>query len=600
MKFKGMKKRQNLLPRVLVYSIPLMAVLVMILMVSIDYYHRIHRNLKDDVFMFYRENAENIASEYRNLAENVMLFSRILSHSSYLRETLLESSREIDSPPSSITRSRLEMLQKEFEGIILSYQLYNKEKKLVFSFPRSTRVAEIQGDRLGRIIAGTMDKKEAVIQSFEIPEGDGTFSSHVLFATPVFSSENDRHVSGVICCWIDLDYAHREFFSEKGLNKMKLVEIPEIFFLSREGGVLYHTGRKSPADSFSSLAAFRELYRQNLVKPRDPGQGKTFIIEGKECYYIYTPLSLSLKSKKGKIRGPDYTILYILPHSIFQKRLTSSIWYIAVASSLFFILLAIPWLVMYKALYREEKERNASIEKELRVAYEIQVTMLPEETVRMKGFDIHCKSIPARQVGGDFYDHISIGEKGLFLVIGDASGKGVPGALMMTVAKSLIGFVSEQEKDPAEILCKVNHFMEKNTESGRFVTVLLGHLDSTSRLFRYVLAGHEPPLLCRDGCLQELEGGGGSIIGCFPEIVLKSQELKLEQGDILILYTDGCTDVWNEERKKIPEADLWKSALQNRHLPAKAISSGIFQTIQDFQGSRDQHDDRTLIIVKVE
>jgi len=294
----------------------------------------------------------------------------------------------------------------------------------------------------------------------------------------------------------------------------------------------------------------------------------------------------------------EFQVLIAAPSSIMNSRLTQSALTVLMAALLSVVLLTLPAIMIYRALFDLEKERTNTLEKELKLAYDIQMSLLPQGTVRVPGLDIFGDSIPARHVGGDFFDICPVGEHQLIVTVGDVSGKGMASALMMARVKTLISFISRQELNPVNVLREVNSFLVGDSDSTLFSTVLLGFIDTERSTFAYAVAGHNPPLLVRDGNLAELEGTG-TVLGVFEKATFDLKETALRKGDLLLLYTDGFTDIWNEKREKIDEAWLWESALEARGARAEETARRIFARAADFEGDHRQFDDRTLVVIKV-
>ncbi|MHC9538009.1 MAG: SpoIIE family protein phosphatase [Vulcanimicrobiota bacterium] len=592
------ENKYRITKEIVIYFILFVAIVLMILLLSIDYYWRVKKSLVSDICTLYRESAKNIAYNYGNLAENVVLYSKILSNTSYIQDIFKEDERARFQYPHALLRQRLELLINEFGGAIDAFQLYDRQKRLVFTYPDLGRENLPDREAIKGVLSDVIDDKTTFIHSYEIIKKNGEYSSCLLFATPVFSSDSSTKVTGILCIRVDLDCIHREYFSETNY-RMKLVEVPETFLLSETHNVIFHKSSITGKGSKMVPSLIDTLPHAFLNYNRLSMPGDIEIKEGNDSYYVVIPVNMTVKSKKEVIKGPTYFILFVLQKSLFRQHLSSSVLFMVIASSLLIILLVMPAILIFKTLYKYEKERNTAFERELKIAYDIQVNFLPDESVTLKGFDVFCKSIPAREVGGDFYDIIPLSGDSLYLVIGDASGKGVPGALMMTVGKTLINFVAQQESDPVEVLHKVNRFISSTSESGLFFTAMLCHLNVQNKVLTYVLAGHNPPILCREGTVQEISGGEGSLMGCFPEIQVETQEIELKKNDIIVFYTDGLTDVWNDHRELIKEEEIWKTLLKSRHSTAQDIASDIFRFISEFQGQNSQFDDRTIIIIKV-
>lgn len=244
-----------------------------------------------------------------------------------------------------------------------------------------------------------------------------------------------------------------------------------------------------------------------------------------------------------------------------------------------------------------EKERIA---KELEIAKEIQQSILPESAPVLPGFDLAGFNLPAREVGGDFFDYIPVGEGCWGVEIADVSGKGVPAALFMALARTLVRASASQSLDPAGSILEANRYICMDSKTCMFVTLFYGILDTRKGTFSYVNAGHNPPLLFREGSsAAELLRGKGIALGIFDDIELELVELKLHPGDTVVFYTDGVTEATNEHEEEYGMGRLTAliSGLLDRG--AREIIDAIVEDVTAHAGSQPQFDDITLVVLKV-
>jgi serine phosphatase RsbU (regulator of sigma subunit) len=390
-----------------------------------------------------------------------------------------------------------------------------------------------------------------------------------------------------------------EFF--KGLElKLKPTQKPAMVLLSGQQQVLFHMGPCLPVKTYEKLPA--GIIGKADNSPENPEETETLTQtvtgETREYFYSLTPARMSVTMSRHRVDGPEFQIFITAPSSIMRSRLSHTAVTIIMAALLFVALLTVPAIMIFRAFYDLEKERIKALEKELKLAYDIQMSLLPSGTVRVPGLDIFGDSIPARQVGGDFFDIYPVSDHELMVTIGDVSGKGMASALMMSRVKTLISFVSRHENNPLKVLDEVNSFLVSDSDPALFSTVLLGYVDVEKSIFTYAVAGHNPPLIIRDGRVRELEGAG-TVLGAFDHTLFEQKEVALQGGDVLILYTDGFTDIWNEKREKIDEAWLWESALEDPGARSEGIAQRIFTRVTEFEGDNQQYDDRTLVVIKV-
>jgi phosphoserine phosphatase RsbU/P len=244
-----------------------------------------------------------------------------------------------------------------------------------------------------------------------------------------------------------------------------------------------------------------------------------------------------------------------------------------------------------------EKERYT---KELEIAKEIQDTFLPESTPDIPGIGIAAATIPAMEIGGDFYDFIPVGETRWGIVMADVSGKGISAALFMALSRTLLHVSGGTASDPTAAVRQANQWIYEDGRSSMFVTVFYGVLDPAGMRFCYVNAGHNPPLLVRGDGVQELMGSRGIALGVVPDVSIAATTLDLRHGDILVLYTDGVTEAFNDQNEAFGEERLRVFVRVNREKPAREILEELVAEIRRFTGAAAQSDDITLVVVKVE
>ena len=246
-----------------------------------------------------------------------------------------------------------------------------------------------------------------------------------------------------------------------------------------------------------------------------------------------------------------------------------------------------------------EKER---IGAELDVATKIQASMLPcifPAFPHRKEFDIYASMLPAKEVGGDFYDFFLIDDNTLAVVMADVSGKGVPAALFMVITKTLIKNNAQYGKSPKEVFETVNNMLCENNEAGMFVTAFMGYLDITCGKFTYVNAGHNPPLIRTGGGKYEfLKAKPGLVLAGMEDMFYKQGEVTLHKGDELFLYTDGVTEAMNNEYELFSDPRLVEVANNYTDLPLKEFSVSIKREIDKFAQGAEQADDITMLALR--
>ncbi len=242
---------------------------------------------------------------------------------------------------------------------------------------------------------------------------------------------------------------------------------------------------------------------------------------------------------------------------------------------------------------RVEKER---MEKELDLARKIQHALLPSQLPDMSPVQISARNIPSRQVGGDYYDVIQIGDKRFLIAIADVTGKGVPASLIMANIQAMVHMLAPLDMPLEEKTSRINEVIYQNTPSDTFVTFFWGVIDCATLDLEYVNAGHNPPLLFSNINDQLVElNKGGLILGALPTMVpYVSDRVQLSFGDQLILFTDGITEAMNASEEEFGEDRLISIVRNHRPSTAEEISDAIIEAI-DTHCKGAYSDDVTLV-----
>jgi len=252
-------------------------------------------------------------------------------------------------------------------------------------------------------------------------------------------------------------------------------------------------------------------------------------------------------------------------------------------------------------LESEMARKNA----ELQIAAEIQKNFLPETLPRTDGFDIAAKSIPAKEVGGDFFDVIPlevmpISSSRTGIMIADVSGKGVPAALFMALSRIVVRVTAMWFKKPSEVISFANPIIANNSKTGMFVTLFYGVIDNETGTLTFVNAGHNPPLVLRKktGEIEELTLTGIAV-GAMEDAEYTQQEIPLAPGDVMVLYTDGITEAVNDREEMYDLPRLIETIRKNSNASAQEVADEIIRSVFAFSGTTPQFDDITLMVVKV-
>jgi len=241
---------------------------------------------------------------------------------------------------------------------------------------------------------------------------------------------------------------------------------------------------------------------------------------------------------------------------------------------------------------------KARMERELKVASDIQMSILPDVLPVYPNFDFGGRILPARQVGGDFYDVFDLGENRVGVLIGDVADKGVPSAIFMARAHALIIAEADTTMSPGEVLRKVNTHITRLEKSTQFVTALYGVLDTLTGELTYARAGHEPPLLLNaDGTIERLPFQSGMALGLWENIALDEHSFTMPKGSLLVMFTDGMTDCRDPKGQPFGLERVKKTMSGLKAFTAQSGCDQLFDTLMKYQDGSKQDDDVTLVAI---
>jgi len=252
-------------------------------------------------------------------------------------------------------------------------------------------------------------------------------------------------------------------------------------------------------------------------------------------------------------------------------------------------------------LYQVAVEKGR-MEQELQLARNVQASLLPAGVPHIPGWDFAARWQPARQVSGDFYDFIPDQTGQMNLVMADVSGKGMPAALFMALSRTIVRASMGHSPSVAEDIARANRLVCADAKDGMFVTVFGARLRLDTGQVTYVNAGHNPPLLCRQGDGQETLTElmpTGMALGILADFDFEQRTVHLDPGDFVLLYTDGVPDVSNRQSQRFGMERLRRVILENRHAPAAGIVAAIEGAIGAFTGATEQFDDIAMMIAKM-
>jgi sigma-B regulation protein RsbU (phosphoserine phosphatase) len=249
-------------------------------------------------------------------------------------------------------------------------------------------------------------------------------------------------------------------------------------------------------------------------------------------------------------------------------------------------------------------EKNAALEKaqqqmsaELDLARAMQVAILPSRFPAAPGCDGSARMLPATTMGGDFYDFIELPGGRIGLVMADVSGKGVPAAFFMAVARTNLNALAATASGPADCLQRTNDVLLTQNPMDLFVTVFYAVFDPATGVLEYANGGHNPPLIRRaNGTVDMLTSAAGLVLGMFPA-AYEQATAQLEPGDTLVLYTDGVTEAFNVDVQMYEEARLIERVVADGGGGAPALVASIFNSVIGFSGAAPQSDDITVAVL---
>ena len=249
-------------------------------------------------------------------------------------------------------------------------------------------------------------------------------------------------------------------------------------------------------------------------------------------------------------------------------------------------------------------EKNAALEKaqaqmsaELDLARAMQVAILPSRFPVAPGCDGSARMLPATTMGGDFYDFIELPGGCIGLVMADVSGKGVPAAFFMAVARTNLNALAATASGPADCLQRTNDVLLTQNPMDLFVTVFYAVFDPAPGALTYSNGGHNPPLIRRaNGTVEMLTAAAGLVLGMFPA-TYEQDSAQLQPGDTLVLYTDGVTEAFNVDAQMYEEARLVERVRADGGGSAKTLVASIFDGVIGFSGAAPQSDDITVAVL---
>ena len=262
-------------------------------------------------------------------------------------------------------------------------------------------------------------------------------------------------------------------------------------------------------------------------------------------------------------------------------------------------------LPRYVPEYVEELAQKNRMHQELEIAKEVQASFLPRQMPRMAPLDVAAICHPAYETGGDYFDVIQLDENRMALAIGDVSGKGIQAAFYMTLAKGIIHSLCHEVDNPSDLLARANDIFYRNSSSNTFISMIYGVFDVRNNTFCFARAGHNPILIKRkqSSSVSQIKPSGlglGMIKGQKFRDNLSEEQITLNHGDTLILFTDGLNEALNQQHEFYGMDRILKLVGSCTSDTSEKLLTNIKDDIITFMGEEKQHDDLTLVILKLQ
>ncbi|MFC1514037.1 PP2C family protein-serine/threonine phosphatase [candidate division KSB1 bacterium] len=255
---------------------------------------------------------------------------------------------------------------------------------------------------------------------------------------------------------------------------------------------------------------------------------------------------------------------------------------------------------LIKSLVEQMREKISFFENELDVARDIQQKMVPRDIPSIGNFTFYGYYQPCRQVGGDYYDYIKTKNGKVFFMIGDVSGKGLPSSLIVACLQAYLQAEVHNRRAITSLITDLNQYLTEKLINEKYVTFFIGLLDPKTNIIKYINAGHNPPILIRNGksgSVKELKKGG-PILGMFMDAQYSAGQTKLAEGDLLVLFTDGIVEAFNYDEEEFSEERLIEILRSQIDRPLDKLTDHIREKLDEFCEYQPPGDDLTLFLLK--
>lgn len=254
--------------------------------------------------------------------------------------------------------------------------------------------------------------------------------------------------------------------------------------------------------------------------------------------------------------------------------------------------------IVENARLYEEELRLRKMQEELQLASRIQIDLLPKAVPEIPGYQVAGKTLPAQQVGGDYFDFIKIHDARWAFCLGDVSGKGLPASLLMANLQATLRGQTLSDLAPADCIRRSNKLLFYSTSPEKFATVFYGILDTQRHTLKFSNAGHDSPYVLHTNTSVSRLQTGGVPLGMLEEFPFEEEEVQMNPGDLLVVYSDGVTEAWNTDEVEFGEKRLAEVLHQYHNKTASELIDGVIAAVKSHTGSVPQADDITLVVLK--
>jgi sigma-B regulation protein RsbU (phosphoserine phosphatase) len=260
-------------------------------------------------------------------------------------------------------------------------------------------------------------------------------------------------------------------------------------------------------------------------------------------------------------------------------------------------------LMLENARLTDRTVEQEKVRRDLAMAAEVQRRLLPPQAPRSFAATFAAFTLPARTIGGDYYDFLDLGGEQVGIAVADVSGKGISAALIMSVVQASLRVISSQRHlSLSQLAAQMNGFLYQSTGDNKYATFFYAQVEERGQRLRYVNAGHNPPYLvrCANGTTEIIElCVGGTVLGLFPDVEFQEADIDLRPGDLLVAYTDGVTEALNAAGEEFGNEKLKEVLRSAVGASADEISTRLADTMRDWIGNAEQYDDLTVVVAAV-